>query len=167
MTPKARWFWPVLLVTVLADFTTKRLIEQYLIGRGRVSVIGDYVRLTLSYNPEGAMGMSLGGASRIGFSLLAVVMLAVLAYYYRHTAPGDRLRAAALGLISGGALGNLIDRWRSHMGVVDFIDVGIGPWRFWTFNLADSALTCGGIAVALMLFADERAARRKGEPGGQ
>jgi signal peptidase II len=165
VTPKALAFWPALFVVVIADFATKRLVEQHLIGRGTVNVIGDFLRFRLAYNAEGAMGMSLGGASRVGFSFLAVIMLALLVYYYRHTAPADRLRAAALGLISGGALGNLIDRWRSHMGVVDFIDVGIGQWRFYTFNLADSALTCGGIALALMLFVDERAARGKGEPG--
>ena len=57
-----------------------------------------------------------------------------------------------LALIAGGALGNLLDRLRSVRGVVDFIDVGIGDSRFWTFNVADSGVTCGAILLMLVLW---------------
>ena len=67
------------------------------------------------------------------------------------TSPGDRLAAAGLALIASGALGNLIDRLRSPRGVVDFIDVGIGDVRFWTFNIADVGITCGAILLVLAL----------------
>lgn len=78
---------------------------------------------------------------------------------YRQTSPGDRLAAAGLALIASGALGNLLDRLRSPRGVVDFIDLGIGDLRFWTFNLADVGITCGAV---LLVLAFQRSAGRDG-----
>ena len=148
------------MVVWLADFITKRAAEHYLwTAPAPVRVLGDFLRFNLGHNPHGAMGMSLGSASRIVFSVLSVLMLGLLWSYYRQAAPTDRLRAAALGAISGGALGNLFDRWRSPLGVADFIDIGVGQWRFWTFNLADTALTCGGIVLAFVLFKERSPAK--------
>jgi len=75
---------------------------------------------------------------------------------------GDRLKTLALGLAWGGAAGNLIDRVRGDQGVVDFIDIGVGSVRFWTFNVADSAVTIGAVLLAIVLWREDReAARRK------
>ena len=68
---------------------------------------------------------------------------------------GDRFRELALGLVTGGAVGNLIDRIRSHQGVVDFLDVGIGALRWPTFNVADIGVSCGAIALALSLWRED------------
>jgi signal peptidase II len=106
-------------------------------------VVDDILRFTLAFNPEGAMSFSLGPSSRWWFVLLSIGTLFVLAYMYRHTAREDRIQIASLALICGGAVGNLLDRIRSARGVVDFIDIGIGSHRFWTFNLADLAVTMG------------------------
>jgi signal peptidase II len=76
---------------------------------------------------------------------------------YRQTAPEDHLAAAGLALIAAGALGNLLDRLRSPRGVVDFIDVGVGDLRFWTFNVADVGITCGAV---LLVLAQQRSADR-------
>ena len=65
----------------------------------------------------------------------------------------------ALGLAWGGAAGNLLDRLRSPRGVVDFIDIGVGSWRFWTFNVADSGVTIGAIILAWLLAHEDRRAR--------
>jgi signal peptidase II len=62
----------------------------------------------------------------------------------------------ALALASGGATGNLIDRIREPRGVVDFIDIGVGTVRFWTFNVADSAVTIGALLLAWVLWHEER-----------
>jgi signal peptidase II len=70
---------------------------------------------------------------------------------------GDRTRIVALALAFGGAAGNLLDRIRSPQGVVDFIDIGLGDVRFWTFNVADSAVTIGALALAWSLSREERA----------
>jgi signal peptidase II len=61
-----------------------------------------------------------------------------------------------LGLAWGGAAGNLIDRIRERLGVVDFIDIGVGTVRFWTFNVADSAVTIGALLLAWVLWHEDR-----------
>jgi len=118
------------------------------------------VRFTLAYNPGAAFSMSLGPYSRLIFGAFAVIALVVLWRLYRMTGAGarsgDRLRIAALGLAFGGAAGNLIDRFRSPQGVVDFIDIGLGDVRFWTFNVADSAVTVGALVLAWSLSREER-----------
>ena len=89
-----------------------------------------------------------------------VIALVVLWRLYRMTGAGaragDSMRIVALGLAFGGAAGNLVDRFRSPQGVIDFIDIGLGDVRFWTFNLADSAVTVGALALAWSLSREER-----------
>ena len=157
LTRKAKAFWPLLFLLVFADCTTKRLAERHLMPEHVPHpVAGDVVRLTLAYNPDAAMGISLGEHSRLGFSLIALVVVAVLGSVYRTTPSQDGLQAMALALVAGGAIGNVMDRFRApggtYRGVVDFIDIGIGGWRFWTFNLADVGVTCGAVLLALLLL---------------
>ena len=148
---KARYFWPMLVIVYCLDFVTKRLAETHLLPQHVPHrVIGELVRFTLAYNKDAAMGLSLGGYSRVGFAATAGVILLVLGVLYRRTAESDRFSALALGLVTAGALGNLTDRLMSSRGVVDFIDVGIGNARFYTFNVADAAVTCGAILLALL-----------------
>jgi signal peptidase II len=152
VTPKARRFWPLFALVLLTDCATKRAAELHLVpAHVPHEFIGEIVRLTLAYNPGAAMSLSLGVHSRIGLSLLALGALAVMAYLYRRTAPGDHQASAGLALIAAGALGNLIDRLRSARGVVDFIDVGLGGWRFWTFNVADMAITLGAVVLVIAM----------------
>lgn len=152
VTPKARRFWPLFALVLLTDCATKRAAEMHLVpAHVPHEFIGEIVRLTLAYNPGAAMSLSLGVHSRIGLSLLALGALAVMAYLYCRTAPGDRQASAGLALIAAGALGNLIDRLRSARGVVDFIDVGLGGWRFWTFNVADMAITLGAVVLVIAM----------------
>ena len=148
---KARYFWPTLVGVYCFDFVTKRLVERYFLPEHVPHpIIGELVRFTLAYNRDAAMGLSLGGYSRAGFAITAVVILTVLGVLYRRTAESDKFSALALAMVSGGALGNLTDRLMSSRGVVDFIDVGIGSARFYTFNVADSAVTCGALLLALL-----------------
>jgi signal peptidase II len=84
----------------------------------------------------------------------------------RSTRPGDRLRLLALALVCGGATGNLVDRIRSPEGVVDFLDVGVGDWRWPTFNVADSAITVGAIALAILLWLEGRGAQQAAKEAG-
>jgi signal peptidase II len=150
-SPKARVFWPLLGAHIALDVVTKRLADSSLEPGVPHEVFGEFVRFTLSYNRGAAMGLSLGAWSRPAFTLIALVILWVLAGLYRSTEPGQRLRAAAIALVIGGAIGNLIDRFRWSRGVVDFIDIGIGDVRFWTFNVADSGITVGAIALIFLL----------------
>ena len=157
LTRKAKAFWPLLFLLVAADCTTKRLAEEHLVPEHVPhQVVGDVVRLTLAYNPNAAFSISLGEHSRVGFTLIALIVVGVLASVYRTTPSQDRLQATALALVAGGAIGNVMDRFRTvggtYRGVVDFIDIGLGGWRFWTFNLADVGVTCGAILLALLLL---------------
>ena len=168
---KARLFWPLLLGLLLADCSTKRIAEESLQLHRPTEVMGDVVRFTLAYNPGAAFGIDVGPASRVVFIILTVVALVALLGMYRATPPSHRIQLAALALISGGALGNLYDRLRGAAGVVDFIDVGVGGARFWTFNVADAGITVGAILLALSLWVEpeldaERPPGGAGEDGG-
>ena len=148
---KASIFWPTLGFVYALDFLTKRLVEAY-IRPAYVPhpVVGDFIRLTLAYNRDAAMGLSLGEYSRIGFTITAVAVLVVLGVLYRRTPHEARASVLALALITAGALGNLTDRLISSRGVVDFIDVGFGASRFYTFNIADAGVSCGALLLALI-----------------
>lgn len=149
--PKAFAYWMPLSVITVVDFVSKRVAESRLALHTPLEVAGEWVRMTLTYNTGAAMNVSLGDLSRPGLSLVAAVMLVVLYRMYRALPARDGLQAMALGLVSGGALGNLLDRMRSARGVVDFIDVGTSGWRFWTFNVADCGVTIGAVMLALIL----------------
>ena len=154
-------FWGVIVVVVLLDVVTKAMAVYSLTPAYTPhEIIGDVVRFTLAYNPGAAFGLNLGAASRWIFTALTIVALAVLGALYRATRAGDYLRTLALALVSAGAIGNLIDRIRWDVGVVDFIDVGIGMHRFWTFNVADSAVSVGAVLLGWVLLQQDREAAR-------
>ncbi len=150
-----RLFWIVGGPVIALDILTKLLAVRHL-PRHRLEIFGDWLTLQLVYNPGAAFGIHVGAYSRWVFLALAIVALIVLGSMVRHTKPGDYVRLIALGLVCGGAVGNLIDRIRSSRGVVDFIDVGIGVHRWPTFNIADSAVTVGAIALAFVLWMEGR-----------
>lgn len=151
MPPKARLFWPIFVVWLVLDLVTKQWALGSLQPPGMPhEVLGEYLRWTLAFNRGAAMGMHLGEWSRPFFTVVGVVMLGVLYWLYHTTAPADRLRAAIIAFVMAGALGNLIERIRFGQ-ITDFIDVGVGAVRFWTFNVADMGITCGAIALALIL----------------
>jgi signal peptidase II len=155
-----RWlFWGTAATIVVIDFITKVLAVRHL-SPPHVPhpVIGEVVRLTLAYNKGAAFSMSVGPYSRYIFGAFALVALVVLWNLYRRSHPSERLLSFALGLAWGGAAGNLIDRIRSEEGVVDFVDIGVEAWRFWTFNVADSAVTVGAVILAWLLAREERRA---------
>ena len=152
-TPTARLFWWPLGLVVLADVATKAVAHTRLTRFRSYSLLGDALQFTLTYNPGAAFGLHLGSYSRWVFLIVAAV---VLWRMYRDTPAGDRLRVVALGLISGGALANLLNRVWSAQGVVDFIDVGIGQLRWPTFNLADSAITVGAVLLVWALWEEDR-----------
>jgi signal peptidase II len=162
MPQRANRFWTIFLSIVLVDVATKRLAVAALTPYVPRNAIDDALRFTLAFNSGGAMSLSLGPSSRWWFTLLSLATLVVLAYMYRQTSPDNRIQLASLALICGGAVGNLIDRIRSPRGVVDFIDIGIGAHRFWTFNIADLAVTVGTATLTWILLraaTDERRPR--------
>jgi signal peptidase II len=158
-----RLFWGTASFIVVADIVTKLIAESVLTHRVRVPVIGEFVQLRLVYNECAAFGLCLGEYSRWIFFALALVALIVLGSMVRSAPRGDRVRLFALALVCAGAVGNVIDRVRSSLGVVDFLDVGIGARRWPTFNVADSAITVGAITLAVSLWLEGRAQDRAKE----
>lgn len=158
-----RLFWGTAALVVVADFVTKLIAESFLARRLPLAVLGDFFQLRLVYNEGAAFGLHLGENSRWIFFGLAIIALFVLASLVRSTRPGDRFRLLSLALVCGGAVGNLVDRIRSAQGVVDFVDIGVGAWRWPTFNVADSAITVGAIALGISLWQEGRAQQRSKE----
>jgi signal peptidase II len=145
-------------VILAADLASKALAERLLDTHTVVPVLGDWLRFHLAYNPGAGFGLDLGAQSRWIFLVTALLAIVVLTRIALGTAPLDRFRLLALGLVAGGAAGNLIDRIRSAPGVVDFFDLGIGAARFPTFNVADIGVTTGAVLLAVSYWlADARA----------
>jgi signal peptidase II len=125
-------------------------------------VLGDFLRFTLAFNRGAAFSMSVGEHSRWIFGGFAMIALVILYRLFRGSRDGETMRVLALALAFGGAAGNLIDRFRARGAVVDFIDIGLGNVRFWTFNIADTAVTFGAIMLAIVLWKEDTAAEESG-----
>ncbi|HVM43291.1 MAG TPA: signal peptidase II [Gemmatimonadales bacterium] len=151
-----RRFALVVAAIVALDLLTKLIAVRALPPYLGVPLVGDAFQLRLVYNSGAAFGLNVGDHSRWIFMGLSIAAIVVLISMLRTTRPGDRLRLYALAAICAGAFGNLIDRVRSPRGVVDFLDVGVGALRWPTFNVADMAVTCGAVALALSLWGEGR-----------
>jgi signal peptidase II len=133
----------------LLDLLSKIWVVTSLENHAPISVLGHYLRFDAIRNAGAAFG--LGQGMTIVFTLIAAGVIVVIARLSRrlYSVPW----AIALGLLLGGAFGNLTDRvFRAPGGfqgrVVDFI----APAHFAVFNLADSAITCGGVLIVLLSF---------------
>ena len=109
-----------------------------------------WLNMTLAHNYGAAFSFlsDAGGWQRWLFTGLASVVTVVLVVWLLRLPSEEKLTAAALGMIIGGAIGNLVDRINNGY-VVDFIDVYYRDWHWPAFNLADSAITCGVILLLL------------------
>ena len=147
--------WLLAPLVLVLDFVSKRLVlanEAAL--RGKIQVIGEFARFIYVRNPGSAMGLfPVGRAVLVVVSLLAA---GFLVWLYRSTDPRLKVRRGAMAAILGGALGNLVDRVFYGGLVVDFIDLGVGSHRFYTFNVADIAVTVGGTVLFLCLLLEGR-----------
>lgn len=154
---KGALFWAIVGPWVVLDVLTKYWAVEALTPPNVRShaVLGEWLRFTLVYNRGAAFGLSVGEWSRWIFTVLTVGALGLLWHLYQETSRGDTWRVVAIALVTGGALGNLVDRVRWARGVVDFIDVGLAGWRFWTFNVADIGVTCGAILLAIILWRED------------
>lgn len=141
------------VVTVL-DQVTKALVLARLREGLPVPVVEGFLSLTLVKNAGLAFGLlgDLPAAWRWVVALLSIAALLVLARVaVRVLTRGAWLDRTAIGLIFGGAVGNLIDRARFG-AVVDFIDVYYRTWHWWAFNVADSAISLGVLLLAARLL---------------
>ena len=151
----AAWLYATAGMTYLADRLTKLWAERSLAGRPPVTVIPGVLQLNYTTNSGGAFGLGQS-APWVFAAATIVVAAAIVASSFRLR---NGLTAVSLGLILGGALGNLTDRAIRGDGllsgrVVDFIDFHVWP----VFNLADSAIVIGALLLAVGGIRREREA---------
>jgi signal peptidase II len=145
-----RPIWPLFLgiaaVVVVLDQLAKAWLTSFLDPGESVQVIGDYLRLVHGQNNGAIFGLFKDSAP-----LFAIVSLAVIGLIVAYHARSGRsiYLSITLGLLLGGAIGNLIDRFRLGY-VVDFVDIGIGNLRFYTFNVADAAISLSLLLLILV-----------------
>jgi signal peptidase II len=150
------WLLIALLIIVADQFTKTLILGHFQLGDSRY--VTSFFNIVRVHN-TGAAFSFLAGASGwqryffIGLGLAATVFIIWMLKKY----PTQTLFCLAVTLIMGGALGNVIDRML-HGYVVDFIQVHWGGWYFPSFNIADSAITCG----AVLLILDEILRVRRG-----
>jgi signal peptidase II len=158
MSPKLRCFLVPLLISLCADQITKRMVMSRFYYGESVSVIPGFFDLTYVRNPGGAFSFFASGPSElrltffIGTTLVAIGLLFV---FYRRLESDALLSGAALGMILGGAVGNLIDRI-AYGEVVDFLDFYIGSFAWPTFNIADSCIVVGVSVLIYEMFMEGR-----------
>lgn len=137
----------LLIAIVVADQASKAWILTRLGPHGdtnQIKLIPGFLRFIYVENSGAAFGLFQGKSPIL--TILALVVIGFLVVYFRQAIAGSLWLSVALGLQLGGALGNVIDRFR-HGFVVDFVNVP----KFWTFNVADSAITIGVIMLGLYL----------------
>jgi len=145
--------WPLLSISAIIavlDQATKTLVRSRFELHESVDVIPGIFNLTRVHNYGAAFGLMSSTEFPFKTALLSLAAAAALValVLYAGTLPSEqRLARSGLGLIAGGAAGNLIDRIGAGY-VVDFVDLYWSGWHFWAFNVADAAITVG---VALMI----------------
>ena len=143
---RAHWalFFGIAATVIVVDQLSKAwLLANVSVGEV-VQVVGDLVRLVQSQNSGALFGLFRDQA--ILFALISIGVLGLIVLYHGRAGRSVYL-SIALGLLLGGAIGNMLDRFR-HGFVVDWVDIGLGNLRFWTFNVADSAIT---VAILMLL----------------
>ena len=148
-------------VIVVVDQLTKRVVLDHLPSGRRIELIDGFLAFALVKNPGLAFGLlaDLPTAWRWVAAALSIVALVVLVRVALRVVPtASWLDVVAIGLIFGGAVGNLIDRARFG-AVVDFIDVSYRDYHWPAFNVADSGITIGVVLLALRLVAREPSAQ--------
>jgi signal peptidase II len=140
----------VAITVVALDQLSKTAVRGYFVARaaGEHENITSFFNIVLIYNRGMSFGLfnGAGGLNAVLFSLVAAAIVTVLIYWLSRVE--SPLLAVAIGLIIGGAIGNVIDRIRLG-AVVDFLDFHAGSWHWPAFNVADSAI-CIGVAVMLL-----------------
>jgi signal peptidase II len=167
LSPKARgrWvlFFGIAAAVVILDQLTKAWVASTFTlasvhgeagaAGGPTQVIGDWVRIAVTHNTGGIFGLVGDSAIILGLASLVVIGFIVV-YEGRAGVVSHPILTVALGLLLGGAIGNLIDRLRLGY-VVDWVDMGIGNTRWYTFNVADAAISISLVLlIAISLLGD-------------
>jgi signal peptidase II len=141
----ARWvlFVVIAVAVIVADRATKAWLTGILNPGEGFSVIGPW--LNFVYGQNNGILFGLVPKSAPAFALASIVVIVAIVIYHQKAGRGVVL-SVAMALLLGGAIGNLIDRLL-YGAVVDWVDMGIDGWRFWTYNIADAAITTSLILI--------------------
>jgi signal peptidase II len=141
----------------LAVAVTDQLLKSWVVANYEinkpVNVVGDWFRIHFIHNSGGLFGILQDSAPI--FAVVTVVVVGVLVALEIGSGWRSWLVTVTLGLLLGGAIGNFIDRIQFGY-VVDFADIGIGSWRFYIFNIADSAVTVSILLMIVIWFVAPR-----------
>jgi len=151
VTPQIKWLW-LSFGVIIIDQGTKQIAEAQLTLHQPLNLM-PYFDWYLTYNTGAAFSLlaDAGGWQRWFFTIIAIVVSGVIVQWIRKLPQGDTLTGLSLGLILGGAIGNLIDRiLLGH--VVDYIQVWLGSYPFPAFNVADAAISVGAVLLILSSF---------------
>ncbi len=151
-------------IIIFLDQLTKWLVMQYLPQQGSITVLDGFFNLVHIYNRGAAFGFLNRSDIEWQFWLfLVATLIATLAIYYLvRTSAYSKLLFVSLGLVLGGALGNLVDRIRFR-AVVDFLDFYVGTWHWPAFNVADIAICLGALLTCLAMYRMERDKKAEGD----
>lgn len=154
-------FWAVLCIAL--DQITKLLVLRYIPLYGEISVIPGFFNVIHIHNYGAAFGfLNRPDMSMQFWFFMAATLVGVgLIFYMVRTAPFNRLHFFGLGLILGGAIGNMIDRVRFRY-VIDFLDVYVGDWHWPAFNIADACICVGAVLTIYTLYKLEKQAKGQG-----
>lgn len=152
------------LVAAAAALVGDRLVKWWLLevfdmpARGQVTLT-PFFDLVMVWNEGVSFGLfsSGGQEKRWILTVISIVIVSVLFFWLRRTT--DRLSAVAFGLIIGGAVGNIYDRF-SYGAVADFFDFHIGGAHWPAFNIADSAITIGVVLILVQAISDRNKSDR-------
>jgi len=146
--------YPVIILALLSiDQLTKALVARSILFQSSKSIIPGFFNLTHIRNRGAIFGFFSHSESRILFiflTLVSLVALGLVIYYFFKTPSSQRYMKISLSVILAGALGNLIDRIiRGY--VIDFLDFHIKNWHWPSFNVADACITVGAFLLIFIL----------------
>ncbi len=148
--PAGRPHWAVFVglaaVVVVLDQATKVWLAATIDPGETIEVLGDWLRFVHGRNTGALFGLFRDSA--VLFAVVSLGVIGIIAWFHARSTP-SRATSIALGLLLGGAIGNLIDRLRFGY-VLDWIDMGIGDRRFYTYNVADAAITVAIVSLIVL-----------------
>ena len=153
------------IVILFLDQITKISVKQYFYNTNlfyqKLNIFGDYIRIVFIENPGIAFGID---TSKYHFFITILTFLAIVFIFYHliKLIKIDSYEKLSLSFILGGAIGNFVDRVlilfpsMNYKGVIDFIDIGIGGFRWYTFNIADVSISIGLIIYFYQTYISKR-----------
>ncbi len=142
----------ILILCTGCDQLTKSIARESLASSAPISLLNNSIRVEYIENPGAILGLgaSLPGEIRLLLFILFVSIVLTLTFIFTISSRSlSRMQFVGLSLVAAGGVGNLVDRLFNNGAVIDFVQLGLGPFRTGIFNLADVAILTG---IAMLLL---------------